>query len=61
MTKERLQEEELTFGNASFPCQNVFESALQKLDLVMGKAILKSYKLDCSCKFPCTFPHSHTW
>ena len=23
------------------------------------KAISKSYTLDCSCKFPCTFPHSY--
>ena len=61
MTKERLQGEELPFGNASFPCQNVYESAPQKLDFVMRKAILKSYTLDCSCKFPCTFSPSHTW
>ena len=34
------------------------KSAPQKLNFVMAKAISKSYTLDCSCKCPCTFPHS---
>ena len=35
-----------TFGNGPFPCQNVFESAPQKLNFVMTKAILKGYTLN---------------
>ena len=42
-----------TFRNASFPCQN------EKLEFLMVRAISKSYTLDCSCKFPCAFPHSY--
>ena len=37
------------------------KSAPQKLDFVIVKTISKSYRLDCSCKFPCTFPHSYAW
>ena len=36
------------------------ESAPQKLSFVMAKAISKSYTLDCSYKWPCTFPNSYT-
>ena len=36
-----------------------FKSAPQKLNLVMAKAIPKSYTRDCSCKYSCTFPHSY--
>ena len=35
------------------------KSAPQKLNLIMAKAILKCYTLDCCCKYPCTFPHSY--
>ena len=35
------------------------KSAPQKLNFVMAKAISKCYSLDCSCKCPCTFPHSY--
>ena len=35
------------------------KSAPQKLDFVIVKAISKSCTLDCSCKFPGTFPHSY--
>ena len=35
------------------------KSAPQKLNFVMAKAISKSYTLYCSCKCPCTFPHSY--
>ena len=35
------------------------KSAPQKLNFVMAKAISKSHTLDCSCKCPCTFPHSY--
>ena len=36
------------------------ESAPQKPNFVMAKAISKSYTLDCSYKCPCTFLHSYT-
>ena len=39
------------------------KSALQKLKFdnnYMAKTISKGYTLDCSCKYPCTFPHSNT-
>ena len=35
------------------------KSGPQKLNFVMAKAISKRYTLDCSCKCPCTFPHSY--
>ena len=35
------------------------KSSPQKLDFVMVKAISKSYTVDGSSKFPCTFPHSY--
>ena len=35
------------------------KSAPQKLGFVMAKAISKSYMLDCSCEYPCTFPHNY--
>ena len=35
------------------------KSAPQKLNLVIPKAVSKSYTLDCSWKYPCTFPHSY--
>ena len=36
------------------------KSALQKLNFVLAKAISKEFTLDCSCKCPCTFPHSYS-
>ena len=35
------------------------KSAPQKLNFVIAKAVCKSYALDCSCKYPCTFSHSN--
>ena len=35
------------------------KSALQKLNSLMVKAILKSYTRNCSHQCPCTFPHSY--
>ena len=37
----------------------LLKSAPQKLKFVMANAISKSCTLDCSCKCPCTFPHSY--
>ena len=35
------------------------KTAPQKPNFVMTKSISKSYTLVCSCKCPCTFPHSY--
>ena len=35
------------------------KSAPQKVKFVIAKAMSKGYSLDCSCKYPCTFPHSY--
>ena len=35
------------------------KSAPQKLNFVIAKAVCKSYTLECSCKYPCTFSHSN--
>ena len=35
------------------------KSTPKKLNFVTAKAISKSYTLDYSCKWPCTFPHSY--
>ena len=35
------------------------KSAPQKLKFVVAKAISKSYTLDSSSKYPCTFPYSY--
>ena len=66
MTNERLQEEE-QFDSKNyllemplFHAELRLKSVLQKLNFVMVKAISKSYKLDCSCNCPRTFPHSYT-
>ena len=43
------------------PCSHakiLLKIAPQTLNLVMDKAISKSYTLDCNCKCPCTFSHS---
>ena len=35
------------------------KSAPQKLNFAVTKAISKPYTLNCSCKYPCTFPQSY--
>ena len=50
-----------TFDDSSFHAKIRLKSAPQKLDFLMVKAISKSYTLECSCKFPCTFPHIYAW
>ena len=54
MTSERLQGEEQFYSK-----NYLLKRAPQKLNFVMAKAISKGYTLDCSCKFPCMFPHSY--
>ena len=65
IAREKLQGEE-QFHSMNYllemPCFHAkmrLKSAPQKLDFLMTKAISKSCTLDCSCKFPCTFPHSY--
>ena len=65
MANERLQEEE-QFHSKNYllemPRSHAkmhLKSAPQKLNFVMAKAISNNYKLDCSCKCSCTFPHSY--
>ena len=65
ITNERLQGEE-QFHSKNYrlkmPCSHAkmrLKSARLKLNFVMVEAISKSYTLDCSCKYPCKFPHSY--
>ena len=65
MERERLQGEE-QFHSKNYllemPRSHAkmrLKSAPQKLNFLMAKAISKSFTLDCSCKCPCTFPHSY--
>ena len=65
MANERLQGEEQFYSKnylLEMPRSHAemrLKSAPQKLNFVMTKAVSKSYILDCSCKCPCTFPHSY--
>ena len=62
---ERLQGEEqfhtkkYLLEMSCFHAKMRLKSAPQKLNFLMAKAISKSCTLDCSCKYPCTFPHSY--
>ena len=62
---ERLEEEEqFHFKNylLEIPCSHAkmhLKSGPQNLNFVMARAMWKSYTLDCSCKYPCTLPHSY--
>ena len=65
MENERLQGEE-QFYSKNYLLEMYrshgkmgLKSAPQRLNLVIIKAISKSYTLDCSCKYPYTFPHSN--
>ena len=65
MANERLQGEEQCHSKIyllDMHCSHAkmrLKSAAQKLNFVIAEAISKSYTLDCSCKYPCTFPHSY--
>ena len=65
MASERLQGEKQFHSKTQlleisrFHAKMCLKSASQKLNFLMAKAILKSCTLDCSCKCPCTFPHSY--
>ena len=65
MAKEILQrEQQFHFKNYLLEMPRLhakmrLKSAPQKLNFLMAKAISKCCTLDCSCKCPCTFPHSY--
>ena len=62
---ERLLEEEQFHSNnyllemPLFHAKMRLRSAPQKLKFLMVKAISKCCTLDCSCNYPCAFPHSY--
>ena len=65
MASERLQEEE-QFHSINYLLEMArshakmrLQSAPQKPNFLMAKTISKRCILDCSCKRPCTFPHSY--
>ena len=64
IASERLQGEEKFHSKSyllemsRFRAKMRLKSAPQKLNFLMAKAISKRI-LDCSCKCPCTFPHSY--
>ena len=66
MASERLQGEEQFHSKnyllemPRFHAKMRLKSAPQKLNFLIKKAISKSCTLDCSCKYPCTLPHSYT-
>ena len=65
MANERLQGEEqfhtknYLLEMSRFHAKMRLKSAPQKLNFLMAKTISKRCTLDCSCKCPCTFPHSY--
>ena len=66
MASERLQGEKQFHSKnyllemSRFHAKMRLKSAPQKLNFLIKKAISKSCTLDCSCKYPCTLPHSYT-
>ena len=61
-----LGEKQFHFKNCLFKmarshAKMPLNSAPQKMNFVMAKAISKSFTLDSSCKWPCTFPHSYAY
>ena len=67
MENERLQGEE-QFRSKNYllemprsHAKTCLKSSPQKLNFLMANAISKSYRLDCSCKCPWTFPHCCAW
>ena len=65
MASERLQGEEQFHCKSyllempRFHAKMRLRSAPQKLKFLMVKAISKRCTLDCSCNYPCAFPHSY--
>ena len=65
LADERLQGEEQFHSKnylSDMHCSDAkmhLKSAPQSLNFVIEKIISKRYTLDCSCKYPCRFPHSN--
>ena len=65
MANERLQGQEQFHSKncllemSRFHAKICLKSVPQKLNFLMEKAIWKSCTLDCSSKYPYTFPHSY--
>ena len=65
MVSERLQGEQQFHSRncllemPRFHAKTRLKSAPQKLNFLMAKAISKRCTLDCSCKYPCTFPQNY--
>ena len=57
--EEQFHSKDCLLEMSSFHPKMRLKSEPQKLNFLMAKAISKSCTLDCSCKYPCTFPHSY--
>ena len=57
--KEQFHSKNYLLEMSRFHTKMRLKSAPQKLNFLMAKAISKSCTLDCSCKYPCMFPHSY--
>ena len=57
MVNERLQKKE-QFHSKNYLSEMYFKSAPQRQNFAVANAISKSYPVDCSCKYPCSFAHS---
>ena len=56
--KEQFHPKNYLLKMPRFHAKMRLKSSPQKLNFLMAKAISKSYTLDCSCKYPCTFSHN---
>ena len=56
--KEQVNSKNYVLEMPGFHAKMLLKCAPQKLNFLMEKVILKSCALDCSCKYPCTFPQS---
>ena len=67
MSNERCQAQELFESKNhvlevfSSHAKMRLKSAPQKLNFLISKVIQKFYKLNCSLKWPCTFPRSYAF
>ena len=58
--KEQFHSKNYLLKMSYFNANMRLKKLLQKHNFVMAKAISESYPIDCSCKWPCMFPHSFT-
>ena len=57
--EKQFHSENYLLEMSRFHAKMRLESAPQKLNFLMAKAISKSCTLDCSCKCPCRFLHNY--